>query len=136
MSVLMYAKHTCNRCSASIVIFWSSTRFVEISLFRRIGAEFAIGRYILFPESFRLVFETHLEANPKNRFLFETSRFGLFTPGRIQQIVQEYRNEAGISQNVRPRIFRHQMITYLTVHERSDPQMVCIKSGFLFGISM
>ena len=29
-------------------------------------------RYILFPESFRLVLRSHLQANPKNRYLFES----------------------------------------------------------------
>ena len=48
-------------------------------------------RYILFPTSFRLVFQSHLHANPKNRYLFETVRYTLFTPRRIQQIVQHYR---------------------------------------------
>ena len=35
-------------------------------------------RYILFPASFRLVLKSHLQANPKNRYLFETSRSGPF----------------------------------------------------------
>ena len=32
-------------------------------------------RYILFPASFRLVLQSHLRANPKNRYLFETTRY-------------------------------------------------------------
>jgi site-specific recombinase XerD len=68
-------------------------------------------RYILFPASFRLVLKSHLQANPKNRYLFETRRFGPFTPRRIQQIVQGYRAQAGITQPVHPHLFRHQMIT-------------------------
>jgi integrase/recombinase XerD len=38
-------------------------------------------RYILFPASFRLVLKSHLQANPKNRYLFETSRCGLLLLG-------------------------------------------------------
>ena len=33
-------------------------------------------RYILFPASFRLVLKSHLKATPRNRYLFETRRFG------------------------------------------------------------
>src|SRR5438105_901305 len=36
-------------------------------------------RYILFPASFRLVLKSHLHAAPRNRYLFETRRFGPFT---------------------------------------------------------
>jgi integrase/recombinase XerD len=52
-------------------------------------------RYILFPASFRLVLKSHLHAAPRNRYLFETRRFGPFTTRRIQQIVQGYREMAG-----------------------------------------
>jgi integrase/recombinase XerD len=44
-------------------------------------------RYILFPASFRLVLKSHLHAAPRNRYLFETRRFGPFTTRRIQQIL-------------------------------------------------
>ena len=83
-------------------------------------------RYILFPASFRLVLKSHLQANPKNRYLFETSRCGPFTPRRIQQIVQSYRAQAGLTQPVHPHLFRHQMITYLTSQGLSDAQIQLI----------
>jgi integrase/recombinase XerD len=83
-------------------------------------------RYILFPASFRLVMKSHLQANPKNRYLFETSRCGPFTPRRIQQIVQTYRERARITQPVHPHLFRHQMITYLTSWGLSDAQIQLI----------
>ena len=83
-------------------------------------------RYILFPASFRLILKSHLQANPKNRYLFETSRCGPFTPRRIQQIVQSYRAQAGITQPVHPHLFRHQMITYLTSRGLSDAQIQLI----------
>ena len=69
-------------------------------------------RYILFPASFRLVLKNHLHAAPRNRYLFETRRFGPFTTRRIQQIVQGYREMAGITQPLHPHLFRHQMLTY------------------------
>jgi hypothetical protein len=83
-------------------------------------------RYILFPASFRLVLRSHLQANPKNRYLFETSRCGPFTPRRIQQIVQSYWEQAGITQPVHPHLFRHQMITYLTSRGLLDAQIQLI----------
>jgi len=83
-------------------------------------------RYILFPASFRLVLQSHLRANPKNRYLFETTRYSLFTPRRVQQIVKQYRDQAGIAQHVHPHLFRHQMITYLTARGLSDSQIQLI----------
>ena len=53
-------------------------------------------RYILFPASFRLVLKSHLHAAPRNRYLFETRRFGPFTTRRIQQIVQGYREMSSL----------------------------------------
>jgi site-specific recombinase XerD len=47
----------------------------------------------------------------RNRYLFETRRFGPFTTRRIQQIVQGYREMAGIAQPLHPHLFRHQMLT-------------------------
>lgn len=83
-------------------------------------------RYILFPKSFRLVLQSHLRANPKNRHLFETTRYTSFTTRRVQQIVKQYREEAGIAQPVHPHLFRHQMITYLTTKGLSDSQIQLI----------
>lgn len=83
-------------------------------------------RYILFPKSFRLVLQSHLRANPKNRHLFETTRYTSFTTRRVQQIVKQYREEAGITQPVHPHLFRHQMITYLTTKGLSDSQIQLI----------
>lgn len=83
-------------------------------------------RYILFPASFRLVLQSHLRANEKNRHLFETTRYTHFTTRRVQQIVKHYREEAGIMQPVHPHLFRHQMITYLTAKGLSDSQIQLI----------
>ena len=83
-------------------------------------------RYILFPENFRLVLRSHLQANPKNRYLFESQRCTPFTPRRVQQIVQGYRDRADIAQHVHPHLFRHQMLTYLTAQGLSDAQIQLI----------
>jgi integrase/recombinase XerD len=83
-------------------------------------------RYILFPRGFRLVLRSHQTANPKNRYLFESQRCTPFTPRRVQQIVQEYRDRAGIAQHVHPHLFRHQMLTFLTSQGLSDAQIQLI----------
>ncbi len=83
-------------------------------------------RYILFPNNFRLVLQSHLRANPKNKYLFETTRYSCFTPRRIQQLVKEYREIADIEQKVHPHLLRHQMITYLTSQGLSDSQIQLI----------
>ena len=83
-------------------------------------------RYILFPAGFRLVLQSHLQVYPKNRYLFETTRYAPFTTRRVQQIVQQYREAAGITQPVHPHLFRHQMITYLTAQGLSDSQIQLI----------
>ena len=83
-------------------------------------------RYILFPASFRLVLKSHLKATPRNRYLFETRRFGPFTTRRIQQIVQGYREKASLSQPIHPHLFRHQMLTYLTTKGLTDAQIQLI----------
>jgi integrase/recombinase XerD len=83
-------------------------------------------RYILFPASFRLVLKSHLRQRPEQRYLFETRRCGPFTTRRIQQIVQRYREKAGITQPVHPHLFRHQMLTFLTAKGLSDAQIQLI----------
>ena len=83
-------------------------------------------RYILFPASFRLVLKSHLRASPQNRYLFETRHSGPFTPRRVQQMVQEYRQRPGLDQRVHPHLFRHQMLSYLTARGLSDSQIQLI----------
>jgi site-specific recombinase XerD len=83
-------------------------------------------RYILFPRSFSLVLRSHLKANLKSRYLFESQRSMPFTPRRVQQIVRANRERAGIAQHVRPHLFRHQMLTFLTAQGLSDAQIQLI----------
>jgi site-specific recombinase XerD len=83
-------------------------------------------QFILYPRSFRLVLRSHLKANPKKRYLFESRSGAPFTPRRVQQIVRGYRDRAGIAQHVHPHLFRHQMLTYLTAQGLSDAQIQLI----------
>src|SRR6202047_2997586 len=62
----------------------------------------------------------------KNRYLFETTRFTPFTVRRVQQIVQAYRQKAGITRLVHPHLFRHQILTFLTTRGLSDSQIQLI----------
>jgi site-specific recombinase XerD len=90
------------------------------------GGKGSKDRYILFPKSFRLGPRSHLKANPKNRYLFESRWSTPFTPRRVQQIVQGYRDRAGIAQHVHPHLFRHQMLTFLTAQGLTDAQIQLI----------
>lgn len=117
--------YTAVRVSELVHIEVSDVALNECKIFINRGKG-ARDRYILFPASFRLVLKSHLRASPRNRYLFETRRCGPFTPRRVQQIVQEYRDRAGITQPVHPHLFRHQMLTYLTAQGLSDAQIQLI----------
>jgi integrase/recombinase XerD len=80
-------------------------------------------RHILLPESLRLVLKSHLKANPKKLRLFDSQRSGPFSPRRVQQIVHEYRQRAGIAQPGHPHLFHHQMLTYLSAQGLYDAQI-------------
>src|SRR5262249_51854455 len=71
-------------------------------------------RYVLFGKSFATALRTHMAAHPKNRWLFQTRLNGKFTARRVQQIVKQYAELAGVKAT--PHTFRHQAITWLTKH--------------------
>jgi integrase len=71
-------------------------------------------RYILFPDSFRLLLKAYLAANPDNEYLFESRHRRPYSTRRVQQIVRGYAAKAGIAERVHPHLFRHQMLTWLT----------------------
>jgi integrase/recombinase XerD len=73
-----------------------------------------------------VVYDLSTGRHPRNRSLFETRRFGPFTTRRIQQIVQGYREIAGIARPLHPHLFRHQMLTYLTSKGLTDAQIQLI----------
>ena len=83
-------------------------------------------RYILYPESFRLILRAHLAANLENRFLFESRQRTKFSTRRIEYIVSEYAEAAGIEQRVHPHLLRHQMLTWLTAQGLTDAQIQLI----------
>jgi site-specific recombinase XerD len=69
-------------------------------------------RYVLFGKSFATALRTHIAAHPQNRWLFQTRRCGRFSTRRVEQIVKQYAERAGIQAT--PHVFRHQCITFLT----------------------
>ena len=69
-------------------------------------------RYVLFGKSFATALRTHIAAHPANRYLFQTRRCGKFSTRRVEQIVKQYAERAGIQAT--PHVFRHQCITFLT----------------------
>jgi integrase/recombinase XerD len=77
-------------------------------------------RYILFPDSFALILKAHLAAHSDNRYLFESRHCKQYSARRIQQIVKYYAEKAGITEQVHPHLFRHQMLTWLTAQGLPD----------------
>lgn len=71
-------------------------------------------RYVLFGKTFATALRTHIAAYPKNRWLFQTRRNTKFSTRRVQQIVKDYVEKAGVKAT--PHTFRHQAITWLTRH--------------------
>jgi integrase len=71
-------------------------------------------RYVLFGKTFATALRTHIAAHPSNRWLFQTRRNSKFTPRRVQQIVKQYAELAGVKAT--PHSFRHLCITWLTRH--------------------
>ncbi len=71
-------------------------------------------RYVLFGRTFATALKAHIAAHPHNRYLFQTRRNTKYTPRRVQQIVKEYAEQAGVTAT--PHTFRHQAITWLTRH--------------------
>lgn len=83
-------------------------------------------RYILFPSGFRLALQSFLDAHSENVFLFESRLKQPYTSRRIQQIVRQYTDEAGLTRTVHPHLLRHQMLTFLTAQGISDAKIQLI----------
>ena len=83
-------------------------------------------RYVLFPESMKLVIQAYLQTCPNNQYLFESNRCTKLSARRVQQIVKIYQLEADIDTNMHPHLFRHQLLTYLTKSGLTDAQIQLI----------
>jgi integrase/recombinase XerD len=80
-------------------------------------------RYILFPASLRMTLATHMKANPRNAYLFESGQHRAYSPRRIQQLVKLYQERAGITVRMHPHLMRHQFLTWLTKQGLPDSQI-------------
>ena len=78
-------------------------------------------RYVLFGKSFATALRTHMAAHPRNRWLFQSRRNSRFSTRRIQQIVKQYAEHAGV--RATPHTFRHQAITWLTRSGMPDAEL-------------
>ena len=83
-------------------------------------------RYILFPESFRLILKSHLAAHTDNCYLFESRQRTRFSTRRVQQIVAGYARMAELPERIHPHLLRHQMLTWLTAQGLPDSQIQLI----------
>jgi site-specific recombinase XerD len=52
---------------------------------------------VLFGKTFATALRTHIAAHPNNRWLFQTRRNTRYTSRRVQQIVKQYAEQAGVS---------------------------------------
>ncbi len=77
-------------------------------------------RYVLFPDSFRLPLRAYVQSNSQLTYLFESRQRRHYSTRRVQQLVQEYAERAGITTRVHPHLFRHQCLTYLTAQGMTD----------------
>lgn len=83
-------------------------------------------RYILFPSDFRLALQTYMDGCPENEFLFESRLNQQYTARRIQQIMRNYADQAGLKRSVHPHLLRHQMLTFLTAQGLTDAKIQLI----------
>jgi site-specific recombinase XerD len=120
------------------LLFYTAVRVSELTSIRvedvdldacKIFIELGKGskdRYILFPESFKLILKAHLASNPDNRYLFESRQRTKYTARRVQQIVAGYAEAAGLTERIHPHLMRHQMLTWLTSQGLQDAQIQLI----------
>lgn len=83
-------------------------------------------RYVLFPAGFGLALRAYIESQQAgNEYLFESNYRRRYSTRRIQQIVKEYAEAAGLAR-VHPHLLRHQMLTFLTGQGLADSQIQLI----------
>jgi len=84
-------------------------------------------RFVLFNKTFATALRAHIAAHPDNRWLFQTRRNTRYSTRRVQQIVKQYAERAGVKAT--PHTFRHQAITWLTRHSGLADAELQILSG-------
>jgi site-specific recombinase XerD len=114
------------------ILLYTGVRVAELCAIRMVDVDLAAGkvfvesgkgdkdRYILFPDAFRLPLKAYVQSRPENEYLFESQLHRPFSVRRVQQIVVEYADRAGIEEKVHPHLFRHQCLTFLTAQGMTD----------------
>lgn len=72
-------------------------------------------RYVPILPALAQELQTHLQGRAKG-YVFETNRHAAFSPRRIQQLVKETADLAGITKRVTPHLLRHSVATTLLEH--------------------
>ena len=82
-------------------------------------------RAVLFPTSFRGELAQYLARQQAQgtTYLFESTRHRPYSTRRLRQLVKHYALAAGITKQVYPHLFRHQLITYLTRRGIISPKL-------------
>lgn len=85
-------------------------------------------RYVLFPPAFRLPLKAWAAQQKAAgaEYLFESAHRRHYSTRRIEQIVKEYAEAAGIELHVHPHLFRHMLLTFLTKAGVSDAKIQLI----------
>lgn len=120
------------------VLLYTGVRVAELCAIRIQDVDLAAGRvyieqgkgskdrYLLLPDSFKLSLKSYILSHPEQEYLFESQQRRPYSTRRIQQIVSEYAEVAGISEKVHPHLLRHQCLTFLTANGMSDAQIQLI----------
>jgi len=91
-------------------------REVAIQLHGKKGGEIGLPKCVSFHvANSTQELRTHLRNRTKG-YLFETDRHAAFSPRRIQQLVKETADLAGITKRVTPHTLRHSVATTLLEH--------------------
>jgi len=118
------------------ILLYTGVRVAELCMIRMNDVDLSAGkifiksgkgdkdRYILFPDTFRLPLKAYYLSRQnetvKPEYLFESQQHRHYSTRRIQQIVEEYADRAGIEERVHPHLFRHQCLTFLTSQGMTD----------------
>ena len=74
-----------------------------------------IVRQVLFPPSFRKELGEYIRIQREKGdiYLFESNRRSKFTTRWIREIIKHYADKAGMTKQINPDLFRHQLLSYL-----------------------
>jgi len=80
-------------------------------------------RYVLMPQKVRLALSAYMQAHADQAHLFESNRRRPYSTRRIEQLVKEFQEKAGIDKHIHPHLLRHQILRFLTAQGLSDAQI-------------